>query len=142
MANISNFPASAAQFGKEVKSKAQEAGTSVAEKAKDAAYAVADKAKDAACSVGHTAEGATAAVGGGMQSLAGTIRDKGPSDGMIGKATSAVADTLESGGRYLQEEGLSGIAQDITNLIRRNPFPAILIGIGVGYLLARATTRS
>jgi len=27
----------------------------------------------------------------------------------------------------------------MTNLIRRHPLPAILIGIGVGYLLARIT---
>ena len=70
-----------------------------------------------------------------MKSLAGTIRDKAPGSGMMGNAASTVADTLESGGRYLQEQGLSGIGEDLTNLIRRNPFPALLVGIGVGYLI-------
>jgi hypothetical protein len=32
------------------------------------------------------------------------------------------------------------MAEDVTNLIRRNPIPALLIGIGAGFLLARAMT--
>jgi hypothetical protein len=55
-----------------------------------------------------------------------------------------VADTLEGGGRYLQEHGLSGIGEDLTNLVRRNPVPAVLLGIGLGlglgYLIARVTS--
>jgi hypothetical protein len=57
---------------------------------------------------------------------------------MMGTAASRVADTLETGGRYLQEHGLSGIGDDFSNLIRRNPIPAVLVGIGVGFLLARS----
>jgi hypothetical protein len=50
-----------------------------------------------------------------------------------------VAETLESGGRYLKEEGLEGMAEDLTDLIRKNPIPAVLMGIGLGFLLARLT---
>jgi hypothetical protein len=49
-----------------------------------------------------------------------------------------MADTLERGGRYLEEEGLRGIGQDLTNVIRRNPIPALLLGIGIGFLIARS----
>jgi len=49
---------------------------------------------------------------------------------------------LESTGRYLQEEGLKGVAEDMTNLIRRNPLPAMFLGIGLGFILARAISRS
>ena len=77
-----------------------------------------------------------------MKNLAGTIRDKTREQGVVGAAGSAVADTLESGGRYLQHQGLSGIGDDLTNMIRRNPVPAVLLGIGVGYLIARATNRT
>jgi hypothetical protein len=120
------------------------------EKTKDAVSAVADtvgqKARDVASgvgqtasSLGHKAEEATSAVGNQMQSLAGTIREKGPQDGIMGSATSSLAGTLERGGRYLQEEGLSGMGEEFTNLIRRNPIPALLAAMGVGYLIARAT---
>ena len=84
---------------------------------------------------------ATKTVGGGMESLGGTIRDKGPHSGVLGSATSAVAGTLESGGRYLHEQGLSGIADDVTNTIRRHPVPALLIAVGLGFLCARAFGR-
>jgi hypothetical protein len=32
------------------------------------------------------------------------------------------------------------MGQDLTNLVRRNPLPAVLLGIGFGFLLARAIT--
>lgn len=122
-----------------VMDKAKDAASSVAQTAGNAASSVAQTAGNVASTVGEKAEDAVHAVGGEMKSLAGTIREKGPHGGMLGSASSAVASTLESGGRYLEEEGLSGMGKDVTNLIRRNPLPAVLIGIGIGFLLARAT---
>jgi hypothetical protein len=121
--------------------KAKEATSTVTEKARDVASSVAHSASEAASNLGSTADDAASAVGSGMRSLAGTIRERAPHEGMLGGATSGVANTLESGGRYLQEEGLSGMMEDLTNLIRRNPLPAMLIGVGIGFLLARTTTR-
>jgi hypothetical protein len=77
-----------------------------------------------------------------MKSLAGTIRDNAPRSGVLGDVSGSVASSLESGGRYLEEHGLSGMGKDMTEMIRRNPLPALLVGIGLGYLLARATHRS
>jgi hypothetical protein len=128
--------------GKGVTDKAREMASNVADKARDAASNVADKAKDAASTLGQKAEDATHAVGSGMQSLAGTMRDKLPQSGPLGAATSTLAGGLESTGRYLQEEGLKGVAEDMTNLIRRNPLPAMFLGIGLGFILARAISRS
>jgi hypothetical protein len=119
--------------------KAKEVVSSVADKAKDAASSVSHRAGEVASTVGHKAEDATSAVGSSMKSLASTIRESGPHGGMMGSATSTVADTLESGGRYLEEHGLRGMADDLTHVIRRNPIPAVLIGIGLGYMIARAT---
>jgi len=110
------------------------------ETASNVAAEAGNRAKDAASFVGQKAEDATGAVGSGMKSLAGTIREHTPASGPIGSASCAVADTLESSGRYLQEHGLSGIGADMTSLIRRNPIPALLVGIGVGFLISRATT--
>jgi hypothetical protein len=121
---------------------ASDFAANVGHKAKEAASTVAHKAEDVASKVGHKAEDATTAVGSGMKSLAGTLREKAPHEGLLGSASSAVASTLETSGRYLEEEGLGGIAEELTNLVRRNPIPSVLIGIGLGYLIARATTRS
>lgn len=151
-----------AQFG-EMKTKIQEAGSNLTERAKETASSVAERTREAASTVtqragemaanvgqragemavnvGQRAEDATASVGSGIQALAGTIREKGPHGGRLGSASSAVADTLDRGGDYLQEEGLRGIGTDVTNLIRRNPIPALFVGIGIGFLLARAVSR-
>jgi hypothetical protein len=117
------------------------AATAALDTARDMASQAGKKASEAASYVGQKAEDATSAVGSGMKSLAGTIRENAPREGVLGNAGSAMASTLESGGRYLEEHGLSGIGEDLTGVIRRNPIPALLIGIGVGFLIARATRR-
>lgn len=124
-----------------VADKAKDMTAASMEKAKEMASSAANAAGNAATSVGHKAEEATSAVGSGMKALASTLHDKGPRDGMTGQASRSVAEALESSGRYLEEHGLQGIGDDLTNLVRRNPLPALLIGIGVGYMLARATAQ-
>ncbi len=47
-----------------------------------------------------------------------------------------------AGGRHVQEEGLSRVVENVTNMIRRNPAPAVLVGLGIGLLLAKITIRS
>lgn len=108
-------------------------------KAREAGSAVLDKAKDAAGAAGEYAGTAAGSVAGGMKSLAGTIRENLPREGVLGTASRGVADSLESGGRYLQEEGLGGMMDDLSTLVRRNPLPALCVGIGLGFLLARMT---
>jgi len=108
---------------------------------KDAASTVAQKAEDAASYVAHKAEDCTTSVGQNMKSLAGTIRSNAPHEGMLGNAGTAVANTLETYGRELEQHGLGGIADDITNTVRRHPVPAVLIGIGLGFLLARTFAK-
>ena len=58
-------------------------------------------------------------------------------DGMQ-DVTRAVARDLE-GAVEAALPRLSGIGEDLTGMIRRNPVPALLIGIGLGFLIARAT---
>ena len=126
--------------------RAKDMASSAVDKAKDTASAIAEKAQDAtrragdvAKNVGHKMEDTVAVVGGQMKSLAGTIRDKAPQEGVVGSAASRVATTLESGGAYLQEHNLHGMAEDMTSLIRRYPLQSLLVGIGIGFLIARAT---
>jgi hypothetical protein len=120
--------------------KFREGATAVGDKAREAMSTAADKGREAMSTAGQRAEDATGAVASGMQTLAGTIREKAPQSGFLGSTSSSVADTLERGGRYLEEQGLSGIGDDLTNLIRRNPVPSLLVGIALGFLVARATS--
>ena len=121
--------------------RAKDAASNVTDKAREVASSVMDRAKDAASNLGQKAQGGLESVGSGLTSAAGTIRENLPEEGMLHNVGTRVAEGLESGGRYIREEGFSGMADDLTDLIRRNPIPALLVGVGVGFLLARATTR-
>jgi hypothetical protein len=96
--------------------------------------------ENANCTIEENANWATAAVADGMNSLAGALRDHTPSEGVLHTASSSVAESLECGGRFLKEEGLSGMGKDITNLVRRHPIPALLIGVGIGVVLAKVAS--
>jgi hypothetical protein len=133
------------------KGKVDEAASYVGQKAEDATAYVGHKAEDAAAYMGHRAEDAAdyaaqksgesmSKAGAGLRSLGGSVRESGPESGIGHGATAAVADGLENTGRYLEEQGVKEMVEDLTNLIRRNPIPALLIGAGAGYLFGRAMT--
>jgi len=124
-----------------VADKAKEAASGVVDKVKDMASSAGQAVGSAATTVGHKADDAVGSVGSGMHSLADKIHDAAPEHGVLGKAADCVANTLEAGGRYLEDKKISGMAGDVTDMIRRNPIPALLVGIGLGFLLAR-TLRS
>lgn len=140
------------QAGSEAKQAASSAAAGVADKAKDAASGLSDKAKDVASNVSdkakdfaHAAEDKTddalASVGQRMTSAAGTLRQAAPRQGVVGSAAGAVADRLESGGRYLQEHGVSDITDDLAGAIRRNPLPALCLAFGVGFFIGMVASR-
>lgn len=133
--------------------KAKEGASGIGEKVSDAANYIGEKAMAAGSSAMHSAEDAASyvgkkaddgvhAVGSTLKSFGDSVRHTAPGRDMLKDGMCAVADTLENTGKYLEEEGLSGIAADVTGLIKRNPIPALFIGIGVGFLLARACTPS
>jgi uncharacterized protein YjbJ (UPF0337 family) len=61
---------------------------------------------------------------------------------MAGAAATAVTDTVAGAGTYVQEKGVQGISGDLTDLIRRHPVPALLIGLGIGWVLSRTLGKA
>mgnify|MGYP003296683514 CR=1 FL=1 len=94
---------------------AQELGATAATKANEAATVVGEK----------------------IGSLANVIRENAPHEGAVGTAATAVADGLESASSYLREKKFEDLARDVTAVVRTYPVQSLLIGVGVGYLLAR-----
>jgi hypothetical protein len=119
--------------------KAKDLASSAADKARDVASSAAQTARTAASAVGREAEDLTERFGGSVASMGDSIRRNAPREGYLGQAAGALADTVESGGRYIEREGLSGMADDLTTLVKNNPIPALLVGFGLGFLLARIT---
>ncbi len=129
----------AAALGSAAVGQAKEAAAQMAGQARDAASAAGRRINEAASYAGDRADDATSSVGGGIKSLASQVRQNAPHEGMLGSAAGYAANALDRTGSYLQDQGLSGMAEDFTGLIRRNPIPALLIGVAVGFLIARAT---
>lgn len=121
---------------------AAHAGEAVSHAASAVGQAVTQKASDAAHAIGHKAEDATAAVGQGMQTAADKVREYTPDSGVLGSASKGVADAIEGAGKYVEDKNLSGMMDDVTNLVKRNPIPALLVGLGVGFLIGRLVSSS
>jgi hypothetical protein len=116
-----------------VMDKARDVATNVVDRAKDVASNAADTARDWASNAGERAGSVVGAVGSGIGSIAGNVRENVPGG-------EYVAEAIESGTRYFQEHSFSDMAEDVSGVIRRNPIPALLVGVGIGFLIARATT--
>jgi ElaB/YqjD/DUF883 family membrane-anchored ribosome-binding protein len=127
----------AAHAGESLSSAASAVGQAVSNKASDAASAVSHKASEVAHTVGQKAEDATASVGHGLQTAADKVRENTPDGGVLGAASNRVADVMDRAGHYVEDKNLSGMMDDMTNLIKRNPIPALLLGLGVGFLIGR-----
>jgi hypothetical protein len=117
--------------------KAQDTASQLAQRASDAAGDVGQRAKEMASQAGDRADDAIASVGQNMSTLAGSLRQNAPREGMMGTAAGAVADQLEAGGQYLQEHGLGEMSDDLARLIRQHPLPSLGIAFGIGFLLGR-----
>jgi hypothetical protein len=100
-----------------------------------------EKAQDIAAAAAEKVDQLTAGAGKGLGTIAEGIRKHSPA-GDTGVAFNKLADTVESGGQYLQNHHMADFSDEISQLIRNNPVPAALVALGVGYMLARATTRS
>jgi vacuolar-type H+-ATPase subunit H len=112
-------------------------------RSKDASQIV-DEARAKAAEVGDAAaskvDSAMTATGEQMSTLAQTVRENAP-EGKAGEVASKAAAALDRGGEYLQTADLQMVRGDLERVIRDHPIEALLVGVGVGYLVARATRR-
>jgi ElaB/YqjD/DUF883 family membrane-anchored ribosome-binding protein len=125
----------------QVADKARDAASQVSDKARDTMRTVGEQASRVASNVGQTADQAAQSAGSGLRNLGEQLRENAPREGMLGSAAQYAAGGLERTGRYIEEQGFSGMMDDLTDVIRRNPMPAVLIGVGLGFLLGRALRR-
>ena len=115
---------------------ASDVATAVGAMASKAACDASSIASQAACDVGKSADNLTASAGAGLQQLGDMLSKNAPHESVLGSASQAVAKSVKDGGDYLEHAKISGITEDIAHLIRRNPLPAVLIALGVGWFAA------
>jgi ElaB/YqjD/DUF883 family membrane-anchored ribosome-binding protein len=116
---------------------AKSAAAQAGDKSKETAGSVGEMASNVASTVGRKADDLTSTAGTSIKNFGDTIREHTPQTGILGEASKTVANTTKQVGQYLEQEKLSGMVEDLTNLIKRNPVPAILVGVGLGVLIGR-----
>ena len=105
------------------------------------AGAAQEKGEEKASTATSIASQPISAMGEKIESLAGVIREKAPHEGTVGTAATAVAEKLDAAGSYLQTKDFDHMVGDLSGMIRRYPIPSLLIGLGIGYLLAKSARR-
>jgi ElaB/YqjD/DUF883 family membrane-anchored ribosome-binding protein len=120
-----------------VADRTKDLASSAAQSAGDAAANLGQRAKDTATNLGHRADDVVGSAGTAMKNLGSTVREKAPHEGVLGAASSGVAGALEKGGRIIEEEKLSGLASDFTEMLRERPILTLCIGVGIGFMLAQ-----
>ena len=115
------------------------ASKNMATKRAEAVAKMTAKAQELGATAASKASEAATAVGEKIGSLASVIRDNAPHEGAVATAATTVAGGLESASSYLREKKFENLATDVTALSRRYPVQSLLVGVGLGYLLARRT---
>jgi len=81
-----------------------------------------------------------AAAGHKLEEFAGAIRDRAP-EGKVGELVTNTASALERSGGYLGSASMESVRGDMESLIRRYPVQSLAVGLGIGFLMARALRR-
>ena len=114
---------------------ATEAAQGMASRVSETAGTAATKAQEVAGSAATAVTGAAQGVAARVSETAGTAATKAQE--VAGSAATAVTETVAGVGTYVQDKGVQGLSGDLTELIRRYPVPALLVGLGIGFVLAR-----
>jgi ElaB/YqjD/DUF883 family membrane-anchored ribosome-binding protein len=143
-----NLADRAKQAGEKASDIAQQATDKVKQvaddlRSKDPSEIVSDareKVAEVGAATADRVDSAMTTTGEQMSNLAQTVREKAP-EGKAGEVATKAADALERGGEYLQTADLQVVRGDLERVIREHPIEALLVGVGVGYLLARSMRR-
>ena len=106
----------------------------------DTARQAGSTIKGAATETMASADRVTVRAGEVLESVSDNLREHLPESGTVGEMADAVSHGVKQTSVYLQEQGVSGIVEDLEVLIRRYPLQALLVGLGCGYLLSRVRT--
>jgi uncharacterized protein YjbJ (UPF0337 family) len=120
------------QAEQEIERRLQEYG----DKTEGAVASMSAKVQELGGTAARKANEAAPVIGEKMKSLASVIREKAPREGAIGTTATKVAEGLESASYYLQEKKFDHLGEDFRGLVRRYPLQSLLIGLGLGFLVA------
>lgn len=124
--------------GEQVARKTEDLAQRAGEKSREIADTVGDKAQRVSEKAREVAENVGERIAGASDTIQGKLRETGKE---VGEVVSAVSDKVRSSAQYLEESSMQEVVEDVTTLIKRYPIHAVIIGAGIGFLLARGRSR-
>jgi ElaB/YqjD/DUF883 family membrane-anchored ribosome-binding protein len=120
------------ETAKEKVSQVSEQAGSVLSTAKDRATQMGDQATSAA-------DTGMDKAASGLDTVAGTLRDRGESmgGGSMASIASTAADKMEAGAQMLREKDTEQIVSDLEALVRRKPVESLAVAAGIGFVLSK-----
>ena len=106
-------------------------GETVSDLANLAKDKVSELGRAAAQKLGETQTGTADALHGS----AASVRNAGQSSGeSIKQFANTTAEKLESTAAYVRDVDFSSMMKDVTEVVRRNPTPSLIVAIAIGFL--------
>jgi hypothetical protein len=94
--------------------------------------------------VGARAEQARTTAAGGLDRAAGTLDEQAaslPGGARVASAAHSAANALSSSADYIREHDLGDMMEDLRDVVKNNPGPALLGAAALGFLIGRAFSR-
>jgi ElaB/YqjD/DUF883 family membrane-anchored ribosome-binding protein len=115
-------------------------GSQVKEQADKVIGTATQKVSSVADQATSSTDAGMAKAASGLDTLAGTIRDKSQSlgGGQVESMATAAADRLQSGAEMLRSQNTDQLVSELEALIRRRPVESLLVAAGVGFVLSKA----
>ena len=95
-----------------------------------------DQSGDELGDIKRKASNVASEVREGFSKIVDDVKEKISTDAVrkVSETASHVSDSVKG---YIEDRGMRGLAADATDVIRRYPVPALLLGVVIGALLAR-----
>lgn len=122
-------------------SKISETAHRVADRTREVAGTVATRASEIGARVVDRTDAAMSAAGERIENLGQSLRGRTTEDGRMGRVLTRTASALEQSGLYLQESTPTDVRMDLEDVMRKRPVTTLLVGAGIGFLIARALRR-
>jgi ElaB/YqjD/DUF883 family membrane-anchored ribosome-binding protein len=119
-----------------------EGSAKVGDKIADAASQVKERASEFGRSAAQKVDESRSSTADTLKSTADSLRSGAQSSGQaITDVANRTAEKIESTATYIREHDFRGMLGDLEQVVRRNPTPALLSAIGLGFLIGAAFRR-
>jgi len=119
-----------------------ESPSTVGDKIADAASQVKDRASELGRSAIQKVDESRSSTADTLKSTADSLRSGAQNSGQaISDVANKTAEKIESTANYIRDHDFRGMLVDIEHVVRRNPTPALIGAIGLGFLLGAAVRR-